>query len=1018
MCQYHCQSQAHLSCCSFTDTIQTSTFQSVGTSPSTEYPTATGRQHSACPDCTCLCIASRSSTNQTRDRHSRTGNNADDVTDDAPGPSSSQPPASYPDNSSSSHSHSQQSSHNMSTVAHSGAGSSFTRHATALQRSDHLPQLASLIPRSALQESSDSILEDGISRANSLLDAKGYRSLNIDISMGAQSSQSIEVIHDGKVTKLVTRFEAHAASRHSDASQAPHNDHPDARTSLHQGSVSDAATICAPSSPRKPIPSHWLPPSNGQNLATAQRAKERVHKKGSLSGSPVEVKALRGTRSLVDIGGAHGTDGASFLTKTAHSAIESDLTSGKSPTKGQRAPSKPAWNSPTSPRREHAQQQPNLIIKTSPIKKAYLSAESASLGHRRGTSVATSAGDSVYHSAKSSPVRSSADSMSLEPIPDFFTDKDPMSDLELNADSGNEQGNQRPSLAHTLSKTATVGRGGRPTLKLDIPPTNPRSDATDEVLAPHALPMSGPWSPQSASSVSRIPRVAATDATSARSPTLSSTLKQAQSFKSLSSYKTRRQLQGHDAHNLQPSSPPKSAIRHVRTVNSSGSTPILSKYCEPQQDQRRDSTLCNTEDDSLPTHYTQATTQEAAVMSELESNGSRASSMSTVKATPAVADPVLVDPAIIYSKRSETSGMAFNQPSNVPSIVVMMTHHIDTDTFLQHNSHGDAATATPSLAHDSIEASIPVRGRSEHFIPSARRQEESEHSLQSSLSSDLRATAAEFVPHPPPVESQEKTETSSPIKVDPTTDLLGPMKYELDMYGIPWYYYMYQVQFAYDQGYQKGRSKSPKKTRKKQHRTLASSPTDAPHQPRSSEALASFVPKQEQQGSSSMPPPASTAPLAEQRAQKRQENAEAQQNDASTTSERPFSPFAAQKEFIDRQYAFSGFTVTDRPPPGIDLTSVRNVPLHRNDHPRRDQNYNGSRRHNCSDNGLYNYRGRGIAGVRMQDTVPFPNPVPPQGRPANSVVGIEACGVVDITYAADCVGGIACHDCEPDHPLD
>jgi hypothetical protein len=917
----------------------------------------------------------------------------------------------------------------MSAVAHSGAGSPFTRNATAVQRSEQLPQLACFIPRSALHEGGETILEDGVSRANSLLATEGHRNSNIDISLSAQASQSIEVTHDGKVTELVA---AHLGSGHSDALQVPHEYRSGARATARHGSMSDAATVPGPSSPRKPIPSQWLPPSSGPSLATAQRAKERVHKKGSLSGSPVEAKILRGTRSLADMGGAHGVDGASFLTKTAHSAIESDLTSGKSPTKGQRAPPKPAWSSLTSPRREHTQQQPNLIIRTSPIKKAYLSVESVSLGHRRRSSVATSGGDSVYHSAESSPVRSSAGFISLEPSPDVLDDdEDLIFGLPLDADSGDEQGNSRPSLAHAASKAATVGRGSRPSLKVEIPPANSRPDAADEVPVPHSSPMSTPWSPHSASSVSRIPRVATTTPTSARSPTLSSTLKRAQSVKSLSPPKTKLQLQGHDSHNVQPSTPPKSTVRHVRTVNSSGTTPILSKHYEPENVERRDLSLATTESGSFPAHHKQATVEhgpselavrKAADVGDLKKNGSRASSISTVKATSAVADPVLVDPAIIYSKKSDSSGMALNQPFNMPPIIVTMAHTFDTGTFCQNDGHDDATTTTPSLTHSIDEASIPVRGRSEQVVPTARRQEESEHSLQSSLASDLRATATEFVPHPAPSDSQENTEASLPTQVDPATDLLGPIKYELDMYGIPWYYYMYQVQFAYDQGFQKGRSKSPKKTRQKKHRTSVSSPADATHQPKASGALTSFVPSQEHQGILDMPPPASTVPLAEQRAQKEREDEKTQQNDAPSTAERPFSPFAAQKELIDRQYTFSGFTVTDRPPPGFDLTTLRNVPVKRNDQhntvPNRNHNNNGSRRHNRSDNGLYNYRGRGIAGVRMQDTVPFPNPVPPQGRPVNSAVGSEACEAIDILYAAECVGGMACHDCEPDHPLE
>jgi hypothetical protein len=91
----------------------------------------------------------------------------------------------------------------MSTLAQTGAGSSFAHNATAVQRGEHLPLLASFIPRSALQDSREAILEDGIARANSLLEREGHECLDVDITLDARSSQSMDVIHDGKVTAFI-----------------------------------------------------------------------------------------------------------------------------------------------------------------------------------------------------------------------------------------------------------------------------------------------------------------------------------------------------------------------------------------------------------------------------------------------------------------------------------------------------------------------------------------------------------------------------------------------------------------------------------------------------------------------------------------------------------------------------------------------------------------------------------------------------------------------------------------------
>jgi hypothetical protein len=138
-----------------------------------------------------------------------------------------------------------------------------------------------------------------------------------------------------------------------------------------------------------------------------------------------------------------------------------------------------------------------------------------------------------------------------------------------------------------------------------------------------------------------------------------------------------------------------------------------------------------------------------------------------------------------------------------------------------------------------------------------------------------------------------------------------------------------------------------------------------------------------------------TLPLAEQRAQQQREN-------NTETNDRPISPFAAQKALIDRHIPYPNARVTEVPISGIDITTIRNVGLP-----------STRRRTHRSDNGLYSYRGRGVPGLRMADTIPFPPPVAPQGRPVQSA-GEEACGRIDIVYAMERIGGEACLECEVD----
>jgi hypothetical protein len=122
------------------------------------------------------------------------------------------------------------------------------------------------------------------------------------------------------------------------------------------------------------------------------------------------------------------------------------------------------------------------------------------------------------------------------------------------------------------------------------------------------------------------------------------------------------------------------------------------------------------------------------------------------------------------------------------------------------------------------------------------------------------------------------------------------------------------------------------------------------------------------------------------------------------------SPFSVQLDVIARQANFRTDTHTQHQPQG-DLTSVRNVPVH----DLRGGNLSPSRRRRIhrTDNGLYG--GRGNTGVPLYATAPFPNPIPPMGRPnedyVENTIGLKACGVIQIEKAHELIGGQACHAC-------
>jgi hypothetical protein len=976
------------------------------------------------------------------------------------------------------HSHSHHQHHNnMSTLTPSEVGTSSAEGIVKEQRDQQLPHHAAPVPRSVLNEGALPDRRTDISHASSLLSTRGYHSLNIDIPLDTSSSMSMELTHDGKVTELVARFESITGSGSSDESQVLQDDSTSASSMSTQcDSVPDFSTLRASHSPRKRIPAQWLPTSSGPTLATAQRVRERGQKHGSASGSPVEAKILHGTRSSVDLRKAHIAEGATFLTKEALAAVESNIVSpasARSPKKHQPT-TKPAWWSPTSPSsRNSPRQQSTLTIKMSPTRTTFLSAGSTSLGHRRGaSSVATSNEDPLYHTAENSPVRSHAGSehsftSAAEVIDDDIVH---VYRLDLSADSELEQAPHESSLPRVpANKAATIGRfdSSKPKLSVKIPPTDPRLNIENKSSNTTPSATSGSdtgvdlWSPVSPSLVSRIPRAAAPSATvSARSPTRSSVLKQTQSPKSAVVSKTKPQKSQSQTLDRLPQASIAANVRHVRTLDSSGTTPIIARHHKIDNDMSSEVTASSTSNDG---RYLQADRVQAEHLASLleetyitiqaeplpqsspqtSSQVSRASSVSTIKASLAANDPVSVDPAIIYSRKSsDASGMLPQQSFHVPQIIVMMTHLYDTGTFHMPTVREKITPVLSNAATASTHTALSVRGRTKDIAPVNRRQGESVHSLQSCSGSDLRATAPVFVPLTAQASPSKDPEATPTSLIDSSTDLLGAKAFELDQFGIPWFYYMNQVQLAYTQGFQNGRAKSPRKFRNKKQRSSVSSPdVQPPHHDTAipirqpiSEAAPESVPDQ-RRGSANMPPPASTVPLVEQRVQKKRRSSSPVE--ATTTSkddvadtDRPYSPFASQKAIIARQTAeiTTSSTPRDHMRPIIDLTTIRNVPLPSTPRipPQHGKYNNRYYRNRHSDNGLYNYtyNGRGSVGMPMHATMPFPDPVPPQGRPIDSQgpyvgytvpVGSEACGMVDITLAAEKVGGEACNVCLPDH---
>lgn len=959
----------------------------------------------------------------------------------------------------------------MSTLAHGGAGASLTRGATLEPLVEHPTHPTELVPRSALKEDIHSKHHSAVAQSRALLDIQGYRTLSIDGSLVSQSFAPTGAPHDGKLPKLSTIVNPSVSIKISDASQAAGVNRSRAASIPARREISpDKGTVQGVKSSRKPIPANWLPIRTGPNLATAQRAKERGEKKASANGSPVEVKTLRGTRSSLDLGRLSGIEGPTFLTKEALAAVDSNVSSS---TTAVRSPTKQKLvlrTSSTSPLRSSQNQKLMSGNKISPSKINRLDIETALSIHSRGpSSVATSTGDTVYHDVGGSPVRSSTNSeqsfqTALEAFDDFrHTEQDGNLSCDASADRDDEQvmrASGNVTSATEKSSGSNKASSGRPRLSVQIPATILVGSSSPNTSNP-ATNSAGSFSPSSASSISRIPRVVASTAGSAHGPTRSSTLKRAKSKKSKRPSKGQRSEPVPRQESVVAST---ATPRQVRTVNSAGATPITlnddemsSRYGEhgiqPGELTSHSPMEHKSKGKSRLESSPSSSQGELVVYQDKHESQqtSRASSASTVKALLMTDDPAMLDTAVIYSrKKSGTSGMLPLSRLQVHPIIVMMAHNLFIGTFHIRNAEDEATTQhTRALTPNSTVAKIPSES-----APSDQKIRRT--SIQSSHTSDLRPTAEDFVPKFLQTSHLDNASTVADAQTMTISDLTLPKLEELDMYGIPWYYYMYQVQFAYNEGYHYGRSRSPKKWKPRKQRPAqeADQGIGAPGPSRSIDQ-AKRASKSQEASRADIPPQTPATPPAAQQAQDQPEQPKpsaVEQLEAESAGEgRSSSPFANQMAFISSQVPPHDLTNIQRGTP-TDLTTIRNVGS-RNAVPNpgnsshnssstlsyRNQGFAPSRRNfNRSDNGLYTHGRRGNVGLPI-DTMPFPAPVPPQGRPSSEdvpgpftygragggrtdiqyqkFVGNKACGMINVISASECIGGPPCNDCYPDHPM-
>ncbi|KZM24924.1 uncharacterized protein EKO05_0002706 [Ascochyta rabiei] len=890
-----------------------------------------------------------------------------------------------------SHSHRQQQHRTMATLSPYKARTALGCGATAVDTKLPSPHRAALTPRSVLPEVGVPSSSGESSRAASTSAVQALHALNSRDTRDGTLRLTTRDLYQSIQHHTASTPSTFAQSSDSDAETTEALSEASVEIITERGSLQYNDVRSA--SPRKPLPAQWLPATDLSTFLIAQRTDAHEDAKSPASGSPVERKTVRLRRGPLDVGQPN-TEGVSFLTKEALDAVDANIapsTLRRSPSKIQPCPARAPWNSPAaSPKVASLRKSAGSPTRSSPPRIKHLSSH-VTADHKRTPSSVTSTGATSFYTAHGSPVRSPALSQTSFASTDVYHDN--MEHLEGRLEVTPARGN-----------AGLRTRASRPELTINIPPSNLTLDAERLSATTLASTTSSTGSgirhgisPASPSQSSRIPRMALTKGSSARAPTLSSSLKQTKSTQTLKSPKAAKRAHGEDRPSMSKASGAKS-LRHVRTIDSSGSTPILldrqiRDYSEPASVVGVATTTTErttqTSDTDLLTSHRQDTALETKRVyqpthsSNTLSTASRVTSASTVRAPRTVEDPASTDSVVIYSRK---------QP-----VDLSVLHSSDAD------DEYDGSTASVPGSGSGMQTDSPVRGRSVQYNPSIQRATVSEVSTKSGLTSDLRATATEFIPELKAVEDDTADQPTQAAKMH---DMQA-----LDGYGIPWFYHMYPVPVLYPPVWPTGRSRSPKKFRHKKQRSPVRSPTE--NLLARDEIALSIEDK-------------ATAGASESAHVKESARGPDKISESfATTHGASNGPFAAQFDMIARQATLQNNTNGMQQPLEVDLTAVRNVPtygtlrqLGHNTVPSRRRN------HRQAGNGLYG--GRGNVGVPLYATVPFPDPVAPMGRPTECysrnpedyfghTTGTRACGTIEIERAAEHGGELVCNTCAPDY---
>ncbi|ORY06878.1 hypothetical protein BCR34DRAFT_604050 [Clohesyomyces aquaticus] len=688
-------------------------------------------------------------------------------------------------------------------------------------------------------------------------------------------------------------------------------------------------------SPRKSKPKEMAAVrSRGPQLSTARRAVERESRKKPAdndASTASKAKTHRSTRSSTDLRKEHGADTTAFLTKNAAAAVEVDITASGVPKDFRRIKSKATLKSPTvSPSRDHAKQKSPPKVPSSPTKSGKFAAHgflTAETYHPSGRSGPSSVASEEYYSAMSEV--STVSYITASESQDLgagehnlkSANRDKPRQLATSIDGPKPREHHEGKSDPPFMAPTGTGKGvstKQPKLSLKIPHT--KNLAADR-KPPFALPSatsSASASPVSPSSSSRIPRKSTSskvnqEIITAPTTSYSGPLARTKSTKTLTPKPVNPDAVGGPAIAKGPSveepcdiplpstPAPSGPLRHVKTLNSEGTTPIISRVTPrrssssslaysvhdslegedvvasttPTDDpplgkhdfiasyiEKHARTQCNQphprQNEPTSCSETEADAQASVevnplhgllsdrVASELShseqwllaassrSCNTRIASDSdaTIRATSfakfeesdstfrnvaslELVDPMLNDPGIVFSrKKSLVSGSDHGLPNDDDTGSHPEPAH--TDVTQEETSSVTSAVTELNRTAEIWQHTSPVRGRKQQSQSASSPREGTMASARSSLLSQLRATAPDFVP---------QQESTAPRPGLPTewTNMQPQYVYEnpfgVDQAGNPYYYSMYPVPInpgtIFDFTTYRPRSASPSKKKPK-----------------------------------------------------------------------------------------------------------------------------------------------------------------------------------------------------------